>query len=81
MDSSYDYICVLLAQICWFLKVVKEGGSKGCKNGWVSIQQHLLIYFSSYSFTFTLFDCFLLYKKFTPNFATSFDVTRALKAS
>jgi len=74
-------MCVVGANLLKFSKVVKEGGSKGCKNGWVSIQQHLFIYFSSHSFTFTLFDCFLLYKKFTPDFATSFDVTRALKAS
>jgi len=83
------YLCIvpMIAYVCcWrrFVEVFKscEGRKEqGLKNGWVSLQQHSLIYFSSYSFTFTLLDCFLLYKKFTPNSTTSSNVTRALKAS
>jgi hypothetical protein len=32
-----------------------EGGSKGCKNGWVPFQHQLLVFFFSYSFASTLF--------------------------
>jgi len=73
-------MCVVGANLLKFSKVVK-GGSKGCKNGWVSFQHRLLIFFFPYSFAFTLFDFFLLYEKFTPNFTTSYIVMGALKAS
>jgi hypothetical protein len=75
------YVCVVGTNLLKLSKVVKEGGSKGCKNGWVSLQHRVFIYFFPYSFAFTLFDFFLLYKKFTPNSTTSSNVTRALKAS
>jgi hypothetical protein len=81
------YLCIvpmITYVCCWhkFVEVFKscEGRSKGCKNGWVSLQHHLLFCFFSYSFAFTFFDFFLLYKKFTPGSATSYDATRALKA-
>jgi len=64
-------MCVVGANLVKFSKVVKEGGSKGYKNGWVSLQNYLFICFFPYSFTFTLFDFFLFYKKFIPGFATS----------
>jgi hypothetical protein len=81
MYSSYDYICVLLAQICWsFQKLWRKKGARVARM--VGFHFNTIFnFFSPYSFAFTLLEFFLLYKKFTPSSTTSSNVTKAVKTS
>jgi hypothetical protein len=73
------YVC------CWrkFVEVFKscEGRREQGLQERLGFTSTPFVFFFPYSFAFTLFDFSLLYKKFTPNFATSSNVIRALKAS
>jgi hypothetical protein len=82
MSESLDEVAFFVV-VKKFTKVFRnyEGGSKGCKNGWVSLQHRLLVCFFPYSFAFTLFDFFLIYEKFIPGFASFSIMIGALKAS